>query len=299
HTIVYVISKRENDILEYSNPRYSIYVYFIKDDIDQQSEPFLLYQNYGITISNVGLIDHFPLQAQLGNMSFGYKITEITNNLTLMDYGVFSNNTWWHISRNNSLDNTLLHLMRNGINITLSFPINPSSGNISVYQIINQDTYLLRQTYSATSSNCEIYNRSTLSCQTLSSIFNRINSNYIFSVDDNFVRSSSYNEPFRGIAKGIWRVITPLSYNSKEISDSTEATLHLNSGYLTNDNQSKLLDDLLLQIKESIPLMDDRLKITYNVQPDPSDSSKKLIKFSIDNANVPNSDPSVYDVCCK
>ncbi|CAG8854353.1 10625_t:CDS:1, partial [Gigaspora margarita] len=59
---------------------------------------------------------------------------------------------------------------------------------------------------------------------------------------------------------------------------------------------SQLLDDLLQQIKNSIPLMNDQLKITHNVQSDPSDSSKLLIELSIDKATDPLNDPSINDI---
>ncbi|RIB13160.1 hypothetical protein C2G38_2099011, partial [Gigaspora rosea] len=137
----------------------------------------------------------------------------------------------------------------------------------------------------------------TLSCQTLSSTFNRINSNYTIVVDDNFV-TSLFDEPLRGIKRGVWNVMTSKSYNSV-IYDSTEALLRLNSDgsfYFSSYNQSQLLDDLLQQIKQSIPLMNDQLKITHNVQSDPSDFSKLLVEFSINKANDPLNEPSVNDI---
>ncbi|RIB05783.1 hypothetical protein C2G38_2117574, partial [Gigaspora rosea] len=142
-----------------------------------------------------------------------------------------------------------------------------------------------------------MYNMYNMSCQILSSTFNRINSNYTIVVDDNFV-TSLFNEPLRGIKKGVWNVMTSKSYNSV-ISDSTEALLRLNSdgsSYFSSYNQSQLLDDLLQQIKESIPLMNDQLKITHSVQSDPSDFSKLLIEFSISKATDPLNDPSVNSI---
>ncbi|CAG8689788.1 17340_t:CDS:2, partial [Racocetra fulgida] len=143
------------------------------------------------------------------------------------------------------------------------------------------DTFLLRQSYSA-SSYCNVYNDTTLSCKTLSSTFNRINNNYIIIANDDFVRTSKYNDPVSGIKE-----------------ESTEALLRLNldgASYFSNSNQSQLLDDLLQRIKSSIPLLNDRLKITHNVQSDPSDSSKLLIEFSIDKAINPLNDSSANDI---
>ncbi|CAG8683002.1 15657_t:CDS:2, partial [Racocetra fulgida] len=72
-----------------------------------------------------------------------------------------------------------------------------------------------------------------------------------------------------------------------------KALLRLNhdgASYFSS-NQSQLLDDLLQQIKDCIPLMNDQLKITHNVQSDPSDPFMLLIEFSIDKA----ADPRVVD----
>ncbi|CAG8690099.1 31358_t:CDS:2 [Gigaspora margarita] len=252
-------------------------------------------------------------------------------NIELKYYGVFSNNTAWFIQHNESFDstynsykliivdikqvykdfgyensaitssypeiNSTVPLSHEFINISFSFRIIASSGNISVYQVINQDTFLLRQIYSA-SSYCNAPNSTTLSCKLLSSTFNRVNSNYFIVASDDFVRTSIYHEPVRGIKKGIWNVITPQQAYYK-ISESTEALLRLNydgASYFSSYNQSQLLDDLLQQIKHSFPLLNNRLKITHNVQSDPSDPSKLLIEFSIDKATDPLIDPSVNKI---
>ncbi|CAG8740770.1 8770_t:CDS:2, partial [Cetraspora pellucida] len=171
------------------------------------------------------------------------KLFEATD-VALVKYNVLNNNTAWFVYGNNSHDRKLIAIdveriyndcefesffgyenpailsshptlnmtiplsFNDRINITFSTLIVPSSGNISIYQMINQDTFLMRQTYSAF-SNCEIYNNVTLSCLCLSSTFSRINSIYIIVADNNFVKDSSFNEPLRGIKRDIWRVMTP------------------------------------------------------------------------------------------
>ncbi|CAG8539629.1 19444_t:CDS:2, partial [Gigaspora margarita] len=265
------------------------------------------------------------IYSNLDTLSNSHQIFEAYHDY-LESYGVFDNNTLWFVYGNNSYDRKLITidvervyadfgyenpailssypelnmeiplLFNDNINISLVFSIFPSSGNISVYQMVDQNTFLLRQIYPVF-SHCLVYDTKTLSCQILSSTFNRINSNYTIVVDDNFV-TSLFNEPLRGIKKGVWNVMTSKSYNSV-ISDSTEALLRLNSdgsSYFSSYNQSQLLDDLLQQIKESIPLMNDQLKITHSVQSDPSDVSKLLIEFSISKATDPLNEPSVNSI---
>ncbi|CAG8580276.1 16401_t:CDS:2 [Dentiscutata erythropus] len=228
-----------------------------------------------------------------------------TINANLVSQGIFDNNTIWVVyspkvnTFNNSkittidmehiyndygyenvailssyptLNMTISLSYNSQINITLYAPIVLSAGNISIYQTDNSNNLLLP-------------------------LLIKINSDYMIIVDDNFVRALSFNEPFYGIKQGVWQVTTPKSYNSK-VSDSTQAILRLNSdgfSYFSNYNETQF-DDLLQQIKESIPLMNDRLQITHNIQPDPSDFSKLLIEFSISKANDPLNEPSVDNI---
>ncbi|CAG8693130.1 2407_t:CDS:2, partial [Scutellospora calospora] len=172
-----------------------------------------------------------------------------------------------------------------------------SSEKISVYQIDDQNNYLLRQTYS-TSSKCLVPNDTTLSCITLSSTFNRINRNYTIVADNNFARTLQNSEPLRGIKRDIWRVVTQKTHDSI-MSESTKALLRLNSDgrlqYLKNS--SKFNEDLLNQTKESIPLKTDNKQLRIsNTQLDPSDSSKLLLEISINKATDSLNDQGVKDI---
>ncbi|KAF0561612.1 hypothetical protein F8M41_022526 [Gigaspora margarita] len=333
YAIVYIVTdltKSFEVTTDYNRPRFSMYLHFIKDNMDESSEQMLLYQYYGSTLTNVFLTDcqagfnslglqsnicfltYLALDAmeyikfiqfsssgsiiQEGflststltlqfrpslNTTSDYNILFQTINADIVSSGIFNNNTIWVVYGNGTIIGTV---------------DNSKLTTIDVEHIYNDCALLLRQVYSA-SSHCEVYNITTLSCPVLSSTFNRINSDYMIIVEDNFVRALSFNEPFYGIKQGVWQVKTPKSYNSK-VSDSTQAILRLNSdgsSYFSNYNKTQF-DDLLQQIKETIPLMNDRLQITHNIQPDPLDFSKLLIEFSISKANDPLNDPSVDNI---
>ncbi|KAF0424716.1 hypothetical protein F8M41_006465 [Gigaspora margarita] len=185
-------------------------------------------------------------------------------------------------------------------NITFSVPVVPSSKNISIYQVVDQDKFLLCQTY-PTSSYCKVYNITTLSCKTLLSTFNRVNNNYTIMAYDNFIKTLLFNEPLQEIDCGIWNVKTPETYNSA-VSALTEVLMHLNPDgtkyFLSYDqaNKIQLLNDILQQIKQSIPLNDDRFKITHDVQLDPLDSAKLFIEFSVNKILNPSKEPSVNNI---
>ncbi|CAG8831615.1 24605_t:CDS:2, partial [Racocetra persica] len=114
-------------------------------------------------------------------------------------------------------DKTLTSLSTyENINITITFftTIALSTGNLTVFQVINESNYLLRQIYPASDCNI-IQTTNTTSCKVLSSTFNRINSIYIITVDDNFVKTLSFDEPLTGVKRNIWRVKTPLLYGTE------------------------------------------------------------------------------------
>ncbi|CAG8766656.1 5957_t:CDS:2, partial [Racocetra fulgida] len=166
---------------------------------------------------------------------------EVPENTQLRDSGVFDNNTVWlamevPLSQNSFIstkdatqfikdygfDNpaivstrpeqnaTLTSLSSNNMNINITFftPIVLSTGNLTIYQVINESNYLLRQTYPAL--NCTLIPDSKgVLCKVLSSTFNRIDSIYTIVLDNNFVQTLSFNEPLNGIKRDIWHVKTP------------------------------------------------------------------------------------------
>ncbi|CAG8563946.1 4893_t:CDS:2, partial [Scutellospora calospora] len=272
---------------------------------------------YGGFISIDESLSSVSSQVNIYNFNYtsSYNLFEVSNE-TIVDYGIYSNNTLWLTYGNSTtgpgyknrailstyltLNMTIPLSYTDHFNITFSVPVVLSSGNISIYQVVDQDKFLLRQTYPA-SSYCKVYNISTLTCKTLFSTFNRVNNNYTIMAYNNFVKTLSFNEPLQGIGRGIWNVKTPQTYNLS-VSSSTEVLLRLNPDgtkyFLSYDqtNKIQLSNNMLQQIKQSIPLNDDRLKITRNVQLDTLDSTKLLIEFSVDKTINPSKEPSVNDI---
>ncbi|CAG8567617.1 8299_t:CDS:2 [Dentiscutata erythropus] len=233
-------------------------------------------------------------------------------------YGVFNNNTVWISMQNNinyssnwfiitkdakqfikdngfnnpailftqpEQNKTLISLSSGeniNINITFFTPISLSTGNLTIYQVINESNYLLRQIYPA--SNCILIqnNNTAVSCKVLPSTFNRIDRIYTISLDDNFVRTLSFNEPLNGIKRDVWQLR----------NHSTKATLKLNTN-LTFYQQIK--NDLYQQIITRLPIDSNRLYITGNIQSDFVDSNI-LIEFAVTKATNSSNEPSVNDI---
>ena len=96
------------------------------------------------------------------------------------------------------------------IQIAYNVQITCSNRNISIYQIIDDTTEILRETYSAGRSNyCNVTldqtsGKTILSLTVLPSTFNKPNSNYYIKIDANFVKQSKTLEPLFGIPKHKW-----------------------------------------------------------------------------------------------
>lgn len=94
------------------------------------------------------------------------------------------------------------------ITIQYDQPIIFSSGNISIYQIINDGNDLLRQTYPGRSEYTSIMNDTIVTTKVLSSTFSNPKASYYITIDDGFVNSKEYNEAIMGISKKVWFVNT-------------------------------------------------------------------------------------------
>ncbi|CAG8682651.1 7595_t:CDS:2, partial [Dentiscutata erythropus] len=225
------------------------------------STAYELYQNTSL--------DHNVLQVQTSNLDNTTISGEILYNVPdveLSSYGIFTNNTLWFIQYNNTYDYKLIMInvkrayndfgydnvaiissypkinasiplsFNDYISVTLNFSIVPSSENISVYQIIDQNIFLLRQT------------------------------NYVIVADDNFVRTSSFNEPLRGISMGIWHVTTSQSSVTGRIRLSETGTDYFNA--LKSDNQSSFIDGLMEELVQCLSTNSSRLYFTRRVNVD-------------------------------
>lgn len=90
------------------------------------------------------------------------------------------------------------------IEIDFNVPIKCSSQNVSIYQILDDGTDILRETYSGESNNCAVSSDNTILLSVLPSSFNQPNSKYYVKVDSNFVKKNDTLEPLLGISKSNW-----------------------------------------------------------------------------------------------
>jgi len=102
-------------------------------------------------------------------------------------------------------DDTIMRKDPDKITIQYNKSVTFSFGNISIYQIIDDDVnYLLRQTYPGRSRHTSIINDTTVNIKILSSTFNNPRASYFVTIDDGFISSKQYNEAIMGISKRVW-----------------------------------------------------------------------------------------------
>ncbi|CAG8556607.1 1784_t:CDS:2 [Funneliformis caledonium] len=168
------------------------------------------------------------------------------------------------------------------ITIQYDKPIIPSSGNISIYQVVDDHTELLRQTYSGLSSYVTIAN-DTVGIIVFKSTFNNPNATYFVQINDDFVSSRRYNEAMSGINKRVWFLNASIEEPSV-CKSSVTILLKLNSKgteYFKTLN-SKEIDaffiELMNELSEIIPIERSRLPdTTGKFQHDPLDSNNLIL----------------------
>ncbi|CAG8739267.1 13058_t:CDS:2, partial [Racocetra persica] len=291
----------------YDAPRYLIYSQLIKEE--DHPEKFLLYISYDVKIT---VESPHPIKCQSGSHSLNFqsniciyteraqyqnsiytqfmKFIKFSSSGSVIDVGNL--NVTDKLDFHTSKIYSTIPLPYGGV-ILFDVGVHPLNNTFNV-QTFDLDTMVNGDILYTNTSTAWLFG-----LRDYGVFSNNTICNYFIIANDDFVRTSIYHDPVLGIKKGIWIVTTPQQANYSKISESTEALLRLNhdgASYFSSYNQSQLLDDLLQQIKYSIPFMDDRLKITHNVQSDPSDPSKLLIEFSIDKATDPLNDPSVNDI---
>ena len=96
----------------------------------------------------------------------------------------------------------------NSYNLTINYNIQIylSSGNLTVYQYLNDTDIILRQVVPVGQSEfCELVNNNmAISVKLFASTLHQANAKYGVKVDSNFVISQQFNEPLLGISERIW-----------------------------------------------------------------------------------------------
>jgi hypothetical protein len=83
-----------------------------------------------------------------------------------------------------------------------------SSGNITIYQYLNDKDFVLRQIVPGQSDFCQLLNETAISIKVFVSTLHQINVKYGIKVDNNAVSTLSNEEPLLGISERIWTFYT-------------------------------------------------------------------------------------------
>ncbi|CAI2167056.1 12384_t:CDS:2 [Funneliformis geosporum] len=168
------------------------------------------------------------------------------------------------------------------ITIDYDKPLILSSGNISIYQVVDNMGELLRQTYSGLSGHASITNNTSVNIEVLSSTFNDPSASYFVSISDDFVNSKQFNEAIPGIRKRVWFLNTSIEEPDLCLSPVT-LLLRLNANgtiYFKTLNSveiNKFYNDLMDELSNIIPVERSRLPEFGKFQNDPFDSNNLIL----------------------
>jgi hypothetical protein len=93
------------------------------------------------------------------------------------------------------------------ISINFYNPVKLSNGKLSIYQVVDDQEYLLRQSIPHDKFSIENDGK-TLSAVVLESTFSVSKGNYFIKMDNNLVIDTAYGEPLLGIRENVWRFMT-------------------------------------------------------------------------------------------
>ncbi|RIB22658.1 hypothetical protein C2G38_964091 [Gigaspora rosea] len=181
------------------------------------------------------------------------------------------------------------------LNITFFEPVylsaGPTSGNITIYKTSDNS---IRQIISPTKDFCKISSDGkTININIIGSTFNQYKENYYVQMDNNFVKSSSYNEPLKGIADGVWS-LTSKNMNLISMSNSSGGavvglvgiTKYAMESFL-HSSRSDYFTELLNEIAIKVPVRRTRLSTNEKFQYINYGKPDEQIIFSI-NVNLPD-----------
>ncbi|CAG8559589.1 14234_t:CDS:2, partial [Cetraspora pellucida] len=246
---------------------------------------------------------NFPLKPIVGNMYGAYDILNNNKMLVVLNETITSwsfllidlpplsqynetgygnlhvNATYPKIGFSNLEVNTLR------ISITYQDPIALNDGNLYIYQNLGGNSILRLKVNARTCTQC-IVSGNVITIDVLTCTFNAPHGSYYIEVENNFIKSSEYNEPIMGIYPNIWNFTTgdleggPRAgniYGSLRLTvDGTKRFQGLSGDAKRNFTYS-LIDELIVRI----PIDKERLKTNENHQFDPSDLSKVIISVFI------------------
>ncbi|CAG8662049.1 11998_t:CDS:2 [Ambispora gerdemannii] len=155
------------------------------------------------------------------------------------------------------VNNSTIQLRFKEISIKFKYPVALSTGNLTIYQVPDK----LRETYPANSAKLTNSNY-TVTMSVLDSTFNRPNQKYSIKVDENFVRSASFNSSMMGISD--WTVYTVNSSDDSS-SESTDCIIRLTVDgtntfkSLSSNYHKSFLVSLTKALEPIVPIPSDRL----------------------------------------
>ncbi|CAG8673613.1 36806_t:CDS:2 [Gigaspora margarita] len=178
-----------------------------------------------------------------------------------------------------------LTLNSNSISITYQDPTTLNKGNLYIYQSTINGSKTLRQLINTKSCNlgngCSVSGK-VVTFKVLDCTFNDPNAQYYIELDNDFIKSSIYNEPILGIDPNMWNFNTVGGVIQGVLRLTNDGTKYFQN--LNDAERERFFNHLIDELTILIPTENGRLSSNGNYQKDTSDSSKIIITLSISEA---------------
>ncbi|CAG8563550.1 9013_t:CDS:2 [Dentiscutata heterogama] len=234
-----------------------------------QNNTMLVALNESTTAWNLLSID-LPLLAPPPQIDSGYGNLQISSTYPLRNDNKLPLNT-----------DTIIIAYYNRISL--------SDGNLTIYQTINNTNIprLLINSRTCDTSKC-IPLETILSLKVLTCTFNDPGGQYYIVINNNFVKSSDYNEPIMGIDQNIWNFQTDNSIpsNQKRAGDvrgklrlTVSGSIYFQT--LSDSERNEFFNSLINELLVIIPTEQRRLDSNRLYQKDPSSTDQILISLIV------------------
>lgn len=94
------------------------------------------------------------------------------------------------------------------LSITYESPVELSSGNISIYEVNEKESYFRQGFNGQTMEFLTIDNDKIITVNVFESTFNKPNQLYYVVIEDGFVKHKNTEEPLLGVKKNKWFILT-------------------------------------------------------------------------------------------
>ncbi|CAG8525342.1 13012_t:CDS:2 [Funneliformis mosseae] len=190
--------------------------------------------------------------------------------------------TNFHINTTSPAINETISVETDSLTIKYFDQIDLSIGNITIFQIDDSGREIIRQFTSGFNERVSLdADGITVYVKIIKSTFNHPTGKYFVTIDNNFVKSRTYQEPLYGIRDRVWSFTTLPNEEKNSVKATgmvrltTDGTNYFDK--LDNADRDDFYKKLRQEIAYAIPISPDRITTNGRVETDTTVSPKQII----------------------